>query len=313
MLIKPKFWDYNKPNFLSYLLLPLTIPIKVNNLLLKYKSKKKLKNLKTICLGNIYVGGTGKTPTTIKLYELLRKQNFNVATAKKFYPYQYDEQLVLDTKTIFITEKNRIKIIEKAIQKNIKVIIFDDGLQERKVNYDIQFVCFDSENWIGNGQLIPSGPLRENLCSLKKYDAVFLKNNSSNIDDIVKTIKKYNSKIKIFHTEYKITNLKDFELSKKYLIFSGIGRPQNFKDLLLKSSFNIVDELIYPDHHNYTKSDIDKIKKHAITLNAKIITTEKDFIKIPKQYVDNINFINVDLLIKNHNDLINFIKERIDE
>ncbi len=74
MLIKPKFWDYKKPNFLSYLFLILTIPLRLNNLLLKFKPKKEFQNVKTICIGNIYLGGTGKTPTTIKLYELLKKK-----------------------------------------------------------------------------------------------------------------------------------------------------------------------------------------------------------------------------------------------
>tara|TARA_B100001094_G_C17878193_1_gene645544 strand:+ start:186 stop:470 length:285 start_codon:yes stop_codon:yes gene_type:complete len=71
-LKKPKFWDYNKPDLISYLLLPFTLPLIINNFLLSLKKKKNIKNLKTICVGNINVGGTGKTPTTIKLYQLVK-------------------------------------------------------------------------------------------------------------------------------------------------------------------------------------------------------------------------------------------------
>ena len=66
------------------------------------------------------------------------------------------------------------------LKKKQKIAIFDDGLQDKKLDYDLKFVCFDSENWIGNGKLIPAGPLREDISSLRKYDAVFLKDNDLN-------------------------------------------------------------------------------------------------------------------------------------
>ena len=96
--IKPKFWDLKKPNLLSYLLLPFTIPIRINNVLLKTKSKKKDQNIKTICVGNIYLGGTGKTPTTIKLYQLLSQLGYEVITAKKNYKDHLDEKFILEKK-----------------------------------------------------------------------------------------------------------------------------------------------------------------------------------------------------------------------
>ena len=312
MMIKPKFWDLKKPNFLSYLLLPLTIPIRINNLFLKIKTKKKYKEEKTICLGNIYIGGTGKTPTTIKLYELL-KDKFKIITAKKQYLKQRDEQIILKKRTKFLSAKDRIDIINTGIENKTELILFDDGLQERKIDYDLKFVCFDAERWIGNGFLIPSGPLRENLNSLKKYDAIFLKNINSNIDRIVNMIKEYNYDIPVFLTKFKITNLDNFKLSEKYLIFSGIGAPQNFKNLLLSENFNIVKELIFPDHHKYDEKDIHKIKSIALKLKAKIITTEKDFVKIPDELNSDLNFLKVDILIKDEKKLINFILEKINE
>ena len=312
MLVKPKFWDFKKPSFLSYLLLPLTIPIRINNLILKFKSKKKFKELKTICLGNIYIGGTGKTPTTIKLYELL-KNKFKVITAKKLYLEHIDEQIILKKKTKFLTANSRLDIINMAIKNKVELILFDDGLQEKKIDYDIKFVCFDSESWVGNGFLIPSGPMREKLNSLKKYDALILKNINSNIDGIISMIKEYNFDIPIFHTKYEIVNLKSFDMSSRYLIFSGIGTPQNFKNLLLEKNFNIVEELVFPDHHKYNKEDIDRIKSIALKSNAKIITTEKDFVKIPKELSNDFCFLNINISIKDEKKLIDFILKKINE
>ena len=306
---KPEFWDFKKPNFLSYLLLPFTLPIRVSNFLLDNSFKIKAKKIFTICVGNIYVGGTGKTPTSIKLYKILNKLNLKVLIAKKYYPEQIDEIKMLKENASVISGKTRKIIIKKTYNK-ANILIFDDGLQDKNIDYNLKFVCFDGKTWIGNGFLLPAGPLREELKSLKKYDGVFLKNSKS-FD--IKIIKKINPKIKIFLSHYEITNLNKFNLSNNFLIFSGIGNPKDFKNILIKNNFKIIRELIYPDHFKYRYDDIISIKKLAKKLNAKIITTEKDFAKLSKKDKKNINFIKIDLKIKNEKNLINFIKYKLNE
>ena len=311
---KPKFWDLKKPSLLSHLLLPFTIFLQINNYLLKLKSKRKSKEVKTICIGNIYLGGTGKTPLTIKLFDILKDLEIKIATAKKYYLSQIEEQVMLKHKTNFITSKTREEIIEKSIQEKIDLIIFDDGLQDRNLNYDIQFVCFDSDTWIGNGRLIPSGPLRENLSSLNKYDAVFLKTyNKNNVDNLIHSIKKINHQIKIFKVFYEILNLDQFDLNEKYFAFSGIGNPKSFEDLLIKKNFNVINKHIYPDHYKYLQKDIDTLKKKAHDAGAKLITTEKDYIKIPERDKDDINCLKLGLEIDDEMGLLNFIKNKLNE
>ena len=311
--IKPKFWDLKKPNLLSYLLLPFTIPIRINNILLELKSKKKDQRIKTICVGNIYVGGTGKTPTTIKLYQLLNQQGYEVVTANKNYKKHLDEKIILEKKTETISSKDRQEIIDKAISMKKKILIFDDGLQDKKISYDIEFVCFDQKNWLGNGLLLPSGPLREKIKSLKKYSCVFLKKNGEDISNKIQLIKNINPNIKIFYTHFEPLNIDQFDKSEKYLIFSGIGNPNDFKSLLIKNKLNIIDEIIYPDHYMYNESDIIRIKKHANNLGAKIITTEKDYVKISHLDKEDINLLEVDLIIENEKKLTDFIKEKFHE
>jgi tetraacyldisaccharide 4'-kinase len=306
---KPKFWDFKKPNLISYLLIPFTIPLLINNFFLN-KKNKKIKEIKSICVGNIYIGGTGKTPSTIKLYEILRKIEPQICTGKKFYSNHEDEKIILEKKTNLISEDNREKIIQIAIKKKQKIIIFDDGLQDKKLDFDLKFVCFEAENWIGNGKLIPAGPLREKISSLKKYDAVFLKDSELN-NNVQEIIKNYNQNIEVFHTSYQIKNFRNFDLSKKFLVFSGIGNPKNFMNILNKNNFKIIDQIIFSDHYNYKQEDINFIKNRAKKINAEIITTEKDFVKISKFDNENINFLEIELKIENEKKLINFIKNKI--
>jgi len=310
---KPKFWDLKKPNLISLFLLPLTLPVIINNYFLNFKSKTKNKSIKTICVGNIYLGGTGKTPTTIKLYNILNDLKLNVITGKKFYTSQLDERIILKKNTRLISEKTRKKIIKQAILDQQKIIIFDDGLQDKSISYDLEIVCFDMENFVGNGCLIPSGPLREKLSSLKKYDCVFLKSDNDIASEQLNYIKKYNSNIKIFETHFEISNLNKFNLSQNYLIFSGIGNSQSFKNILIKNKFKVIDEIVFPDHYEYKKDEIDNIINRAKDINAKIITTEKDFVKISNLDFDLIDFIEIKLKIKDEKNLIDFLKIKIYE
>ncbi|WP_440922728.1 tetraacyldisaccharide 4'-kinase [Candidatus Pelagibacter sp.] len=312
---KPNFWDYKKPNLVAYLLSPLSLIVRINNLILNTKPKKKFENIKTICVGNIYLGGTGKTPTVIKLYEIFKNNGIKVCTAKKFYPDQKDENSILKNRSKFISLDSRQKIVQKAIEENCELLIFDDGLQDRQIDYNFKLVCFDYEKWIGNGFLIPSGPMREKIDSLKKYDAVIIKNinKKSDQNEIYKSINKINPNIRIFNSFFKIKNKDEFNLNDKFLIFSGIGNSNSFKEILIKNNFNIIKEIVFPDHFNYKKHDILNLIKIAENKNIKIITTEKDFVKIPTSLREKINFIKIDLEILEQKQLTELIQSKISE
>ena len=309
-LKKPSFWD-KQISILSYLLLPFTIFVRVNNFLNSKKKKYLSKKLKTICVGNIYVGGTGKTPTTIKLYDLIKKIK-NASTAKKYYLNQQDEEILLKRKTKFLTASSRKSILKLAEKKNIEVLIFDDGLQDNQIDYNFKFVCFDGELGIGNGLLLPAGPLRETINSLKKYDVVFIKK-GNNLNNLIKLIEKHNKRIKIFITDYKVSKFSKFNRSKKYLIYSGIGNPHSFAKILKQNKVKIVDKIIFPDHHSYSNQDFNFILNKAKQNNAEIITTEKDYVKVPKELQKKIKFLKINLIIHNEKKLIKFLKLNLND
>ena len=308
-LNKPKFWDYKRPNLLSYFLIPLTFPIILNNFFLSFKNNSNIKqSIKKICIGNIYIGGTAKTPLTIKIDQILNNLNIKTATIKKFYKNQIDEQRILAKKTKLYCFKDRKNAINQAISDNVAVVVFDDGLQDRSIDYDLKFVCFNNIKWIGNGQLIPAGPLREKIESIYKYDAIFINGNENDNSDLKLIVKKYNKNIQIFESHYEPLNINQFDINEKYIIFSGIGNPESFKEILTKNKFNIIKEIIFPDHYKYTQNDINNIKLHAKNLNAKIITTEKDYVKINLDKNNDIKFLKIDLVIKDEEKLIDYLK-----
>jgi len=302
-LKKPKFWDYKKPNVFAILLLPLTIVIKLNNFF-KFKKINKYNNIKTICIGNIYVGGTGKTSLAIKLKEILEKKQFKVCFIKKFYKNQVDEVRLLERHGKVFIKKKRTNALMQAINEKYDIAIFDDGLQDKSITYDIRFVCFNGINWIGNGLLIPAGPLRESIRSLKFYENVILNGYNENLDNIKNQIKSINYNINIFESKYVHLNNEIFNKNEKYIVFSGIGNHQTFLKMLKQQKFNILKDLEFPDHYDYTDTDLNKIFNLSKQLNAHIITTEKDFLRLDKSKTKNIQFIKSDLEIVETEEII---------
>ena len=278
-LKKPKFWDYKKPNLYSYLLLPFSIILK---LISKLKSKPKLTNpkIKTICVGNIYIGGTGKTSLALKIKEILEQKNIKACFIKKDHSDQVDEQRLLGKNGQLFTSKKRIAALKEAISQGYKIAIFDDGLQDASIKYDLEIVCFNNLNWIGNGLTLPSGPLRESIENLKFYDNVFLNGNEEDLTNIKNQIEKINTKININQGKYIPLNIASFNKEENYLVFSGIGNHETFVHMLKNNNLKIVDDLEYPDHYQYSKKDFYEIVMKAKKYDAKIITTEKDYLRL---------------------------------
>jgi len=307
-LIKPRFWDQNFLTFQSILLYPFTFILDLKNLLYYFYKPKKYVEIKTICVGNIYLGGTGKTPLSNLIASKFKKK-FKTAVIKKGYSDHIDEKNLLEKNNKVFFDTNRRISLQKAIRDKFQLAIFDDGLQDKKIDYDIKIVCFNSLTLAGNQLRLPSGPLRERMASLRKYDAVFITGRNKD-NKFLKKIKSIDASIPIFYGEYVSTNFKKFK-KKKNIVFSGIGSPQSFINTLKQYGISIKSNIIFPDHYNYTKKDLERIKKTAKNENLKILTTEKDFCRIPKNLRKNINYLKINLKIKKFKEFSNFIEKSL--
>jgi len=303
---RPLFWD--EINLISILLYPLSLITFFYNIIKKIPHKRNFK-IKSICVGNLYIGGTGKTPLSIKINNILKKK-YKTVFIKKKYSDQIDEQNILKSYGNLICTKHRSTGLKIGENQKYDVAILDDGLQEKGINYNISIACFNSSDGIGNGLLIPSGPMREVVSEIKNYDVVFL-NGEKNNKKLSKFLKKINSDIEIFEAKYVPSNLTTFNLKKNFLFFCGLGNPSEFERTLKKYKFKIKKKFIYPDHYNFTNLDIYNLKKLAKKKKLNIITTEKDYLRLKKKHRQNVKFLKVDLKINNLEKFSKFLIESL--
>ena len=300
---KPFFW--NNINIISISLIPFSIITFIINNFKNLLSKKKYR-IKTICVGNIYVGGTGKTSLCIEINNIL-KHKFKTVFIKKKYFDQFDEEELLKTHGNFLSHINRnFSLVKAERTKKFNLAILDDGLQDKSIKYDISIACFNTNYGVGNKLLLPAGPLRERLSILRNYNAIFL-NGEKNNKKLFSVLNKYNKNI--FYAKYIPTNIKKFNRKRKYLYFCGIGNPEEFENTLKKYKFNIAKKFIFPDHYNFQNEEIDEIKRIALDRNLEIITTEKDYKRLNVRNKKNIKYLKIKLKIKNLDKFKNFLKE----
>ena len=305
IFMKPNFWQ--KKNFISLLLFPLTLITFSINFLKKFNFKKNFK-IKTICVGNLSAGGTGKTSLAVELNELLRDK-FKTVFIKKKYSNQKDEYNLLKKRGKIISSESRIDALKNA-GNNFDLAILDDGLQQKNIEYDLKIVCVNSYEGFGNNFLLPAGPLRESSNELKNYDIVFLNGFKKN-QKLKNKIKKINNSLKIFDAIYEPTNLKKYNLKNNFLFFCGIGNPHEFENTLKKFKFKIKEKFIFPDHYSMSDETINNIKDIAKKNKFSIITTEKDFLRLTNKQQKGINFLKIKLKIKNISKLKKFLKSNI--
>jgi len=306
---KPKFWDYSELSFWSIILYPLSLLFLFFSLVIKlFKIEKKFP-IPIICVGNIYLGGTGKTPLVKEIFQITKSLGKNPAFVKKYYDYLDDEINMLQAigKTFFLDKRK--DSIKSLIKNGYDLAILDDGFQDLSINKNFNIVCFNNKQWIGNGLIIPAGPLREKISALKRADCILINGNKDT--KIENQIYKENKEAKIFYSQYKPLNIERFK-EKKICAFAGIGNPSNFFELLKENNLNLIKTFSYSDHHDYSYTEIENmVKKYN---DCVLLTTEKDYCRISLDSVlkgFKIQCLKIRLEIEDKDNFIKLIKDKI--
>lgn len=306
ILSKPKFWD-KKINIISIILLPFTLIFLIFIFLRKKFIKSVSFEIPIICVGNVYIGGTGKTPTSIILAAELLNLGRKPVILRKYYRSHSDEyEMIKNNFKNIILCKKRIEGITNAVKQSYDSVILDDGFQDYSVNKNLNIVCFNGNQLIGNGLVLPAGPLRESLNSLQKANIIII--NGEKNENFEAKILKINKNLRIFYSYYKPLNLASFK-NKKLLAVVGIGNPENFFSLLKENNLNVEEQLIFPDHYEFSKKEAFNIIQKAKHKDYKIITTEKNYFKLKNYSLNDFNYLKVSLEIKKKELLIEQINE----
>lgn len=310
----PNFWKSN--NLISTLLLPFSYVWILGSYLRHQFAKQTKLPFFVINVGNCIIGGSGKTQLVIYLAKLLIKLDIDHIVVCKSYKGKLAYPKIVtkdDSPEIVGDEPKEISLFTKVIstpsiykaikilQKiSVKVVIIDDGMQNPYIYKDLNILVMDGERHLGNNRIIPAGPLRQSLASALENTDIILTIGGNNIARY-----RYPSQ----HFVADIIDKNNDKPKGKWLAFAGIGNPDRFFALLKKYNYELIYTKIFPDHHKYTKKDIQNLNNTSKKFNARLITTRKDYIKLyDKMKLD--EYI-VELSIRDNRNFDKFIYEKI--
>lgn len=322
-----------------YLMWPLSMVYRLGVYIHKNIVSSNNVDVPVISVGNITVGGTGKTPAVLNILETLRPdilkavvmrgykrktKGIVVVTSEDYNKFGDEAPLIKkrNPKIIIVLSADRFKGAEVAVKNGAEIIILDDGFQSYEIKRDLDIVVVDCTRPFGGGYLLPAGALREPLKSLRRADCVLLTRYNLVDEDEVKGIeiklKKINNRLRIFHAIERIKNFKelsgsrsvppDFFKDKKVICFTGIGNPEGFYNLLKSSGAVIVRKIFKRDHYEWKDVEISDIAKEAIASRCEVLTTEKDAVRI-QNFVMDCWVMSLRLEIKESSEWRNFINE----
>lgn len=298
-LIIPKFWL--KKSYLSVLLFPFSLLY----LMITSVYRKKCiyrPSAKVITIGNITLGGAGKTPVALSIAKLLSKHKLIILTrgykGKICIPTIVnsshnifdvgDEALLLAKYFPTCVSKDRLKGIKFLENLGYEVIITDDGLQDERFSKAMSILVIDKSFGFGNGLIFPAGPLREKIeVGIKKADFIAIIGSGDYVPP--------DNKQSIYGTLVKKSKLNN----DKYIAFAGIGNPNKFFKTIVESGGIVIKEFAFGDHHQYTDEEIEQLLEIAKHSQATLITTEKDYMRISIKYRNLIEVMEVELIWNN--------------
>ncbi len=271
---------------------------------------------RTISIGNITTGGTGKTPLVAYVANILAERGEKVCILTRGYgredpqnrvlvsdgsqvlasvreagdePFELAQKLI--GKAIVIADADRVAAAEWAKRRfGVTAFVLDDGFQHRKAKRDLDIVCIDATSPFGSGEMLPAGRLREPLHNLDRADAIVITRSDlvKNVDNLRAQLAAIlNPKAKIFAGKSAVTNVVPFLSDDKFnsktpaLPFCGIGNAESFYEGLHLAGINVVDIMEFPDHHIYSQEDVKKIELKALSYHGEVlVTTAKDAVKL---------------------------------
>ncbi|WP_350333092.1 tetraacyldisaccharide 4'-kinase [Coralliovum pocilloporae] len=292
----PSFW-WRRAGFLALVFLPISIVIALVARL-RFRRKGKSFDIPVICVGNPVAGGAGKTPTAIALAALLKEAGYNPVFVSRGYrgrlsgpvvvdPQRHrardvgDEPLLLVRTAPTIVSKDRAAAVALAEKEGYDAVIMDDGFQNPSLTKDYSFLVVDARRGVGNGLVMPSGPLRAPLGDqLDRADSLVVIGHAPEAQTIVRPAAKRAMRIfeaAIAPDKAVVERLGDLPI----VAYAGLGRPSKLFDTLKEIGKPPVKGIGFPDHHRFKPKDANRLLTEGWYHAARLVTTEKDMTRLP--------------------------------
>lgn len=294
----PGFWWEKSPTFLARLLFPFSFLYRLGFFLKAFLSSPVSIGVPVICIGNVVIGGAGKTPLVLSILRFLKKKGFSVHALTRGYggsvpgphlvdfqkdqaPEVGDEALLLAQESPTWVAKDRLQGARAAVNAGADLIVMDDGFQNPSFKKDFSLIVVDSQRLQGNGLSLPAGPLRESWRgALKRAQGIVImgkpakENEASMLDS---------SQLPVFSAQLKSRGEEWSSLKgKKVVAFAGIGWPEKFFNSMEDAGIQVIEAYPFPDHAFYSAAEIKTLVDKARSLGATLVTTEKDFVRLPE-------------------------------
>jgi tetraacyldisaccharide 4'-kinase len=310
----PSFWS--RRGFIAYALLPLSWIYGAARCFLSSMAKPYSADIPVICIGGAVVGGSGKTPVLHAIADLITSQNLydRPVILTRGYGGELkgptkvdleahdasdvgDEAILHAARLPTIVSRDRAAGARLAQAMGADVILMDDGLQNTSLVKTMSFLVVDGEYGNGNGFLLPAGPLRETFKSaVKKSSAIIVTGGSLNMQ----------ADVPVLQTNLQIISQHD--KSRYYYGFCGLGRPDKFKKTLVDQGFQLAGFKAFPDHHPYSFPDLFDLL--SLAGPHRMITTEKDIVKIPTEYHDRIEVLCISLAFEEPEKIVDLLRSK---
>ncbi|OJX10536.1 MAG: tetraacyldisaccharide 4'-kinase [Caedibacter sp. 37-49] len=321
----PLFWQ-NKNSFYETLLSPFSLIYRFITLQREHFTTPTKVSIPVICIGNITLGGTGKTPLVIMLAQALKEQAFKPHILSRGYRGKLKGPLLVDVARHTAKEvgdeplllaqvaptwiaKDKVQGARAAIKAGAEVLLLDDGLQNPNLHKDCSIIVVNGDYGLGNERVFPAGPLRESIKSAFKKSKIIVVMGQDKYD----LKNKWKGICSTFQGELQ-ADTDDIQVlkNKPLYAFAGIGYPEKFFNMLYNKGLHIVGQKAFPDHHTFTTKDLDELRLQADQFKAQLVTTAKDLVRLPFKAQKEIKTIRVHAEINQKNTLLNFILKVID-
>ena len=324
MLKAPKFWYQKKDTYLSSSLYPFSLLFRFGTKIRNFISTKKQSPLPIICIGNIVVGGAGKTPVSLKIGKLLIKAGYKPHFISKGYAGLIKKNILVESwhsatsvgdESILLSKIaptwigiDRIFSSKLAKKEGADCLIMDDGFQNPTIQKDFSIIVINASQEFGNKRVMPAGPLRESIRrGLSRTNLVIVIGETS--DELKETIP---NNTPIFEAKFEIKKENKIFKGQNIIAFAGIAYPEKFFESLEEQGAKIVEKISYPDHYIYSENDLLSLAETANKTKSILVSTQKDFVRIPKSYRSLVNTLEGEIIFKNEELLVEILSNVIE-